>query len=230
MNDKIKPLIDGSWEEVLEGEFQADYFMKLKSFLIEEKQKYVIFPKGSNIFSAFNHTPFDKVKVVIIGQDPYNGEKQANGLCFSVAEGIKKPPSLENIFKELHHDLGCIIPKTGNLEKWARQGVLLLNAILTVRAHQAGSHQNKGWEIFTDAVIKKLSDKKTGLVFILWGNYAQAKEKLIDTSRHTILKSAHPSPFSAYQGFFGCRHFSKTNDILAKQGKPPIDWNLTDES
>jgi uracil-DNA glycosylase len=226
MNEKIKPDIEKSWAEILVNEFNSPYFLKLKSFLIEEKEKYVIFPNGSLIFSAFNYTPFDNVKVVVLGQDPYHGENQANGLCFSVSNGIRKPPSLENIFKELNTDLGYKIPINGSLEKWAHQGVLLLNATLTVRAHQAGSHQNKGWELFTDSVIKQLSDKREGLVFILWGNYAQAKQKLIDSSRHFILKAAHPSPFSAYNGFFGCKHFSKTNEILVKQGKQPVDWRL----
>ncbi len=228
MNETNKPIIDKSWAEILANEFNSPYFFQLKTFLIEEKQKYNIFPKGSQIFSAFNRTPFDKVKVVIIGQDPYHGENQANGLCFSVANGVKNPPSLINIFKELNTDLGIRIPKNGNLEKWANQGVLLLNATLTVRAHEAGSHQNKGWEIFTDSIIKHLSEKKEGLVFILWGNYAQAKQKLIDTSRHFVLKAAHPSPFSAYNGFFGCKHFSKTNEILIKQGKQPISWSIED--
>jgi uracil-DNA glycosylase len=226
MSSEINPVIEKSWAEILAVEFNSDYFGGLKAFLVEEKKKHTIFPKGSMIFSAFNKTPFDKVKVVILGQDPYHGENQANGLCFSVSDGIKKPPSLENIFKELKADLGFSIPTKGNLEKWALQGVLLLNATLTVRAHQAGSHQKKGWEIFTDAVIKILSAKKEGLVFILWGNYARAKENLIDASKHSILKAAHPSPFSAYNGFFGCRHFSKTNELLQNQGLVPIDWNL----
>ncbi|MGD0712043.1 MAG: uracil-DNA glycosylase, partial [Bacteroidales bacterium] len=178
------------------------------------------------IFSAFNHTPFNNVKVVIIGQDPYHGKGQANGLCFSVNDGINKPPSLVNIFKELHDDLGVKIPTSGNLEKWADQGVLLLNATLTVRASQAGSHQNKGWENFTDAVIRALSDERDGLIFILWGAFAQAKQKLIDVSKHHILKAAHPSPFSAYNGFFGCKHFSKTNELLKQMGKEEINWGI----
>jgi len=226
MSEKIKPIIEKSWGEILVDEFESNYFKQLKSFLIEEKAKYTIYPQGSQIFSAFNQTPFDKVKVVIIGQDPYHEENQANGLCFSVSDGIKKPPSLLNIFKELKTDLGYNIPENGNLEKWANQGVLLLNATLTVRAQHAGSHQNKGWETFTDAVIKVLSLKKEGLVFILWGNYAQAKQKLINTSIHFVLKAVHPSPLSAYNGFFGCKHFSKTNEILIKKGKQPIDWRL----
>ncbi len=226
MEQKIKPIIERSWAEILINEFNSPYFIQLKEFLIEERKKFKIFPLGSQIFSAFNFTSFENLKAVIIGQDPYHGENQANGLCFSVSKGIKKPPSLQNIFKELNADLGYKIPENGDLEKWANQGVLLLNATLTVRAHQAGSHQNKGWEVFTDSVIRNISEKKNNIVFILWGNYAQAKEKLIDPSRHFILKAAHPSPFSAYSGFFGCKHFSKTNELLESIGKPPIDWSL----
>jgi len=222
----INPVIEDSWKEILKNEFLSPYFAELKTFLVDEKKKYVVYPPGSSIFSAFDHTPFDKVKVVIIGQDPYHGKGQANGLCFSVADSIKIPPSLVNIFKELNSDLGIPLPVSGNLEKWARQGILLLNATLTVRANQAGSHQNKGWEIFTDNVIRALSEKREGLIFILWGAFAQAKEKLIDLSKHHILKAAHPSPFSAYNGFFGCKHFSKTNELLVQMGKEPIDWNL----
>lgn len=223
---ELNPVIDKSWKEVLTQEFASQYFLQLKMFLLEEKKKYTVYPPGQRIFSAFNYTPFDKVKVVIIGQDPYHGSGQANGLCFSVADGISKPPSLVNIFKELNEDLGIPIAQSGNLEKWALQGVMLLNATLTVRANQAGSHQNKGWEIFTDAVIRALSEKKEGLVFLLWGAFAQAKAKIIDNSKHHILKAAHPSPFSAYNGFFGCRHFSKTNGILREKGLKEIDWNI----
>jgi uracil-DNA glycosylase len=223
---EVNPTIDESWKEILNNEFQRPYFSDLKAFLVDEKKDYTVYPPGSRIFSAFNHTPFKKVKAVIIGQDPYHGAGQANGLCFSVADGIKKPPSLVNIFKELHSDLGIEIPISGNLEGWAEQGVLLLNATLTVRASQAGSHQNKGWETFTDSVIHLLSEKKEGLVFILWGAFAQAKEKLIDLSRHHVLKAAHPSPFSAYNGFFGCRHFSRTNELLRQMGKEEINWDL----
>ncbi len=190
------------------------------------ESKYVVFPPGKDIFSAFNHTPFDNVKVVIIGQDPYHGEGQAHGLCFSVPDGIRKPPSLVNIFKEIKDDLGYEIPESGNLEKWASQGVLLINATLTVRANTAGSHQKRGWEQFTDAVIKKLSSEKSGLVFLLWGNFAIAKSELIDPIKHHILTSVHPSPFSVYRGFFGCKHFSKTNDILKSIGKNEIDWRI----
>ena len=223
---KVKPQIEKSWQIILDDEFQSDYFASLKSFLVEEKSKYVVFPPGKDIFSAFNHTPFDNVKVVIIGQDPYHGEGQAHGLCFSVPDGIRKPPSLVNIFKEIKDDLGYEIPESGNLEKWASQGVLLINATLTVRANTAGSHQKRGWEQFTDAVIKKLSSEKSGLVFLLWGNFAIAKSELIDPIKHHILTSVHPSPFSVYRGFFGCKHFSKTNDILKSIGKNEIDWRI----
>jgi len=222
----VNPSINDSWKEALANEFNAPYFTELKKFLVEEKNKYIVYPPGSLIFSAFNRTPFDKVKVVIIGQDPYHGKGQANGLCFSVSNGIPQPPSLVNIFKEIQTDLGLPFPKTGNLEPWADQGVLLLNATLTVRENQAGSHQKRGWETFTDAVIKKLSDTKTGLVFLLWGKYAQAKDILIDSTKHHVLKAAHPSPFSVHNGFFGCKHFSKTNELLRKEGLPEIDWRI----
>ena len=188
--------IDASWKAILKDEFAAPYFSKLKEFLIEEKKLYNVYPPGNRIFAAFNHTPFDKVKVVIIGQDPYHGPGQANGLCFSVSDSVKKPPSLVNIFKELQTDLGIPIPQSGNLEPWADQGILLLNATLTVRANHPGSHQKKGWEQFTDAVIHKISEQKKGVVFILWGKYAQTKEALIDTNKHFILKAAHPSPLA----------------------------------
>lgn len=223
---QVNPIIEASWKEVLIDEFNADYFRSLKEFILDEKKKYTLYPPGSKIFNAFDHTPLHNVRAVILGQDPYHGRGQAHGLCFSVPKGITQPPSLENIFNELHSDLGIPIPKHGNLESWADQGVLLLNATLTVRANQAGSHQGKGWEQFTDAVIKKISDTRTGVVFLLWGRYAQAKEILIDTQKHHILKAAHPSPFSVYNGFFGCRHFSKTNEILRRQGLPEIDWRI----
>jgi uracil-DNA glycosylase len=222
----IDPRIHESWKERLIDEFNRPYFTALKDFLVEEKRSYAVYPPGDKIFAAFNRTPFENVKVVILGQDPYHGKGQAHGLCFSVPPGIASPPSLINIFKELHNDLGIAMPAHGNLEAWADQGVLLLNATLTVRANQAGSHQNRGWENFTDAVIRKLSQEKEGLVFILWGRYAQAKEYLIDAGRHHILKAAHPSPFSVHSGFFGCRHFSKTNEILQQQGKESVDWSL----
>ena len=223
---EINPQIEGSWKEILQDEFHSSYFIQLKNFLLKEKSSgKTIYPPGKQIFSAFDYTPFDKTKIVIIGQDPYHGNGQAHGLCFSVPDGITPPPSLVNIFKELKTDLGIPIPKTGSLEKWAKQGVLLLNATLTVQANSAGSHQGKGWEQFTDAVIKTISDKKTGVVFLLWGKYAQGKEKLIDTTKHYVLKAAHPSPLAG-GAFFGCRHFSKTNELLMQQGLEPIGWNL----
>jgi len=224
--EPIKPTIEESWKNVLQDEFNKSYFVDLKEFLVEERKKFRIFPPGPLIFNAFNHTPFEKVKVVFIGQDPYHGYGQAHGLCFSVPEGVAKPPSLENIFKELQNDLGIPVSSHGNLVKWADQGVMLLNATLTVRENQAGSHQNKGWETFTDAVISKLSEQKKDLVFVLWGSYAIAKRILIDITRHHILTAAHPSPFSVHKGFFGCRHFSKINEILVSSGMEPIDWNL----
>ncbi|MBP6871360.1 MAG: uracil-DNA glycosylase [Bacteroidales bacterium] len=222
----VNPRIEESWKLVLQDEFSAPYFHDLTDFLREEKQKYTVYPPGTQIFSAFNHTPFNRVKVVILGQDPYHGPGQAHGLCFSVPDGVTHPPSLANIFKEIRNDLGFPVPASGNLTRWAEQGVLLINAILTVRADTPTSHQNKGWELFTDAVIRNLSEKRKNLVFLLWGNYAQAKEKLIDDSRHFILKAAHPSPLSASRGFFGCRHFSETNKILSDLGLKEIDWRL----
>lgn len=216
--------IEDSWKTVLKDEFEKPYFKNLTDFVKSEYSSHTIFPPGRQIFSAFEHTPFDRVKVVIIGQDPYHGRGQANGLCFSVSDGIPFPPSLQNIFKELNDDLNIEIPKTGNLEKWADQGVLLLNATLTVRESNAGSHQNRGWEQFTDAVIQKLSSEKQNLVFILWGSYAQKKGAVIDSSKHFIIKSAHPSPLSSYRGFFGSRPFSKTNQFLKSIGKEEIKW------
>lgn len=223
----VKPVIDETWKQVLEEEFSAAYFTELKTFLLEEKRRHRVFPPGPSIFAAFNHTPFDKVKVVILGQDPYHGPGQAHGLCFSVNRGVDKPPSLVNIFKELLDDTGISPPPHGNLESWAGQGVLLLNATLTVRAHQAASHQHKGWERFTDAAIKALSDQRDGIVFLLWGNNARAKASMIDTGRHAVLKAPHPSPLSASRGFFGCRHFTKTNELLAGWNKEIIDWRIT---
>jgi len=223
---EVKPQIEESWREILQDEFNASYFKSIKEFLVEEKQKFTVYPPGGLIFNAFNLTPFPLVRVVIIGQDPYHGAGQAHGLCFSVPRGISAPPSLVNVFKEINVDLGIPMPKHGNLEKWARQGVLLLNATLTVRANQAGSHQRKGWENFTNAVITRLSKQRVGLIFLLWGKFAQDKESLIDTQKHYILKAAHPSPYSAYNGFFGCRHFSKTNEILRRHGLPEIDWRI----
>jgi uracil-DNA glycosylase len=223
---KVDPKIDPSWKEALKEEFEADYFYQLKQFILSEKQNHTIYPPGSLIFNAFNHTPLDQVRAVILGQDPYHGRGQAHGLCFSVPNGIKPPPSLINIFKELNSDLGLPFPKHGNLENWTDQGVLLLNATLTVRANQAGSHQNRGWERFTDAVIRKISELRSNVVFLLWGRYAKDKQNLIDRHKHHILTAAHPSPFSAQSGFFGCRHFSKTNEILVQNGQPPINWRL----
>lgn len=219
--------IESSWKEVLKDEFHKKYFEEIVYTLKQEKQKgEVIYPPGPLIFNAFDQTPFDKVKVVILGQDPYHGKGQAMGLCFSVPDGVTPPPSLINIFKELNNDTGAPIPDSGDLTKWAREGVLLLNAFLTVKAGIAASHSKIGWETFTDAVIRKISDEKEGVVFLLWGRFAQEKQALIDATKHHILKAAHPSPFSAEKGFFGCRHFSKTNDWLKKEGQNPIDWNL----
>ena len=218
--------IEKSWEETLHDTFNKSYFKELVKFVKKEYSSKKIFPKSLNIFRAFDLCTFDNVKVVIIGQDPYHGEKQANGLAFSVTKGISNPPSLQNIFKELNSDLGIDIPKSGELEGWAKQGVLLLNATLTVEAHKAGSHQHKGWEEFTDTAVRKLSDEKENLVFILWGKYAQEKGKNIDKSKHLVLESAHPSPFSAYRGFFGSKPFSKTNRWLKKKGLEEITWGM----
>ena len=219
------PKIEPNWKKALDREFGMPYFLQLRAFLVEEKKQFTIYPAGSKIFAAFDHTPFDQVKVVILGQDPYHGAGQANGLCFSVSPGIKPPPSLVNIFKELKDDLGCEIPANGDLVKWADQGVLLLNATLTVRANSAGSHQKKGWEEFTNAAIKQLSEKRKGIVFLLWGRFAQMKEELIDKNKHFILTAAHPSPLAGGK-FFGSKHFSKTNDLLKQQGLEPINWCL----
>jgi len=217
--------IENSWKEVLADEFSRDYFEKLTTFVKDEYKSGVVYPAPKNIFRAFDLCPFEQVKVVILGQDPYHGVGQANGLCFAVSEGVALPPSLQNIFKEIESDLGQpLVHRTGDLERWAKQGVLLLNATLTVRSKMPGSHQGKGWEEFTDAVIKTLSDKKEGLVFILWGNYAKAKGAHIDRFKHDVIESAHPSPFSAYNGFFGSKPFSKANDYLTKHDKTPIDW------
>jgi uracil-DNA glycosylase len=220
--------LEKSWLNVLAEEFDKSYMKTLKAFLLEEKHRgATVYPKGTDIFNALEHTPFDKVKVVILGQDPYHGTGQAHGLSFSVQKGVAIPPSLKNIYKELEADIpGFKTPQHGNLTKWADEGVLLLNATLTVRAQEAGSHQGKGWEIFTDTVISKLSEQREGIVFLLWGRYAQNKSALIDQEKHTVLKAAHPSPFSAYNGFFGCHHFSLANKVLEKDGKLPIDWQI----
>ena len=220
----MKVKIEDSWQQHLGEEFEKPYFEALAAFVRSEYARTTCYPPGNLIFNAFNLCPFDRVKVVLIGQDPYHEPGQAQGLCFSVNDGVQFPPSLVNIFKEIQSDIGTPIPLSGSLVRWAEQGVLLLNATLTVRAHEAASHQRRGWEEFTDAVIKKLSSEREHLVFILWGSYAQSKERLIDTSRHLVLKSAHPSPLSAYRGFFGNHHFSLTNMYLQKQGMQPITW------
>lgn len=216
--------IEESWKQVLTPEFDKDYFIRLTEFVRREYQTTTVYPPGKLIFNAFNLCPYNKVKVVIIGQDPYHGPGQAHGLCFSVNDGIPFPPSLQNIFKEIHDDLGTPIPTTGNLTRWAEQGVLLLNATLTVRAHQAGSHQRQGWEEFTDAAIRALAENREHLVFILWGAYAQKKGAFIDRNKHLVLTSVHPSPLSAHNGFFGNHHFSRANEYLVRNGKTAIDW------
>ena len=216
--------IEEGWKKALAPEFEKDYFVRLTDFVRQEYQQTTVYPPGRLIFNAFNLCPFDKVKVVIIGQDPYHGPGQAHGLCFSVNDGVAFPPSLQNIFKEIHDDLGMPIPASGNLTRWAEQGVLLLNATLTVRAHQAGSHQNKGWETFTDAVVRAIAERKTGIVYMLWGSYAQRKGAIASPLNNCILKAVHPSPLSVYRGFFGCRHFSQANEYLLSHGKEPIVW------
>jgi uracil-DNA glycosylase len=216
--------IEESWKKVLASEFEKPYFAQLINFVKAEYAAGTVYPEGKNIFNAFNLCPLPNVKVVIIGQDPYHEPRQAHGLCFSVQDGVEFPPSLQNIFKEIESDLGTPVPQSGNLERWARQGVFLLNSILTVRAHQAASHANKGWETFTDEVIKQISDKTENVVFMLWGNYAKVKGKVIDTKKHLILNTVHPSPLSVYRGFFGCKHFSRANQYLTEHGKTPIIW------
>ncbi len=216
--------IESSWLEVLKNEFTKPYFIQLADFIREEYKNHIIYPKGKDIFAAFDYTPFTKTKVVIVGQDPYHNEGQAHGLSFSVKDCPKLPPSLKNIFKELTTDIGNVTTADGNLDKWAQQGVLLLNATLTVRAHNPGSHQNKGWETFTDTVIEKLNSEKESLVFILWGAYAQKKGQIIDKNKHLVIESAHPSPFSADKGFYGSRPFSRANDFLVSKGFDKIVW------
>lgn len=216
--------IEESWKQRLTPEFEKEYFIKLTEFVRSEYSRTTIYPPAKQIFNAFDQCPFDKTKVVIIGQDPYHGPGQAHGLCFSVAEGVPNPPSLQNIFKEILSDLGKPMPANGDLTRWARQGVLLLNATLTVQAHQAGSHQRKGWEEFTDAAIRHLAEEREHLVFILWGAYAQKKGAFIDRSKHLVLTSAHPSPLSAYNGFFGNKHFSRANEYLKAHGIAEIEW------
>ncbi|MBP5641524.1 MAG: uracil-DNA glycosylase [Paludibacteraceae bacterium] len=216
--------IEESWRKVLQPEFDKPYFELLTDFVRHEYQTTRCFPPAGLIFNAFDSCPFDRVRVVIIGQDPYHDDGQAHGLCFSVNEGVKIPPSLENIYKELNRDLGKPIPQSGNLQRWADQGVLLLNATLTVRAHQAGSHQNKGWEEVTDAAIRALNEQREHLVFMLWGSYAQRKGQFINRRKHLVLTAPHPSPLSAYRGFIGCGHFSAANKYLIQHGQQPIEW------
>lgn len=219
--------LEKSWLNELAGEFEQAYMQSLKAFLIQQKKAGAqIFPAGDEIFTAFSHTPVDKVKVVILGQDPYHGEGQAHGLCFSVKPGVVIPPSLKNIYQELHNELGLPIPDHGHLTSWADQGVLLLNSVLSVESSKAGSHQGKGWETFTDKVIDLINRKREGVVFMLWGSYAQKKGAIIDASRHCVLKAPHPSPLSAYRGFFGCGHFTQANQYLLGKGEHPIDWAL----
>lgn len=219
--------LEPSWKSRLVGEFDKSYMQELRQFLREEQAaKKVIYPRGTEYFAALNLTPFDKVKVVILGQDPYHGPGQAHGLCFSVKPGVAIPPSLINIFKEMQTDLGITQPRHGFLQSWADQGVLLLNATLSVEAGKAGSHQKKGWEQFTDAIIHRLNEERQGIVFVLWGSYAQKKGAFIDRAKHFVLQGPHPSPLSAHRGFFGCKHFSKINDYLIAQGQEPIDWQL----
>jgi len=212
------------WKQILGDEFQKPYFDQLVSFVKAEYASGIVYPSGSNIFRAFDKCPFDKLKVVIIGQDPYHGPGQANGLCFSVGRGVQFPPSLQNIFKEVQSDIGTPIPESGELDHWAEQGVLLLNAVLTVRAHQAASHAGRGWEQFTDAVVRAIAERKQQIVYMLWGSYAQKKGAIADPQRNLILKAVHPSPLSAYRGFFGCKHFSEANRYLESVGKSPIVW------
>ncbi len=217
--------LDPTWLELLSDQFEMPYFKRLKEILVEEKKKYTIYPPGSQIFAALDECPADKVKAVILGQDPYHNPGQANGLCFSVSDGIAKPPSLVNIFKELHDDLGIPVPQSGNLESWAHRGILLLNSSLTVRAHQAASHSQIGWQQFTDTVIERISSTRENLLFLLWGSYAIRKKALIAQDRgHLVLEAPHPSPLSAYRGFFGCKHFSRANAFLRGKGLEEIDW------
>jgi len=218
--------ITGDWEKALSGEFKKPYYGKLYKTVVSEYSSSQIFPASEDIFNAFSFTPLEQVKVVILGQDPYHGEGQAHGLCFSVKPSVEAPPSLVNIYKELQQDMGCYIPNNGYLEKWARQGVLLLNTVLTVRAHQANSHRGIGWEEFTDAAIRALNEQDRPIVFLLWGRPAQMKKNLLNNPKHLILEAPHPSPLSAYRGFFGCRHFSRANEFLMEHGQSAIDWQI----
>jgi uracil-DNA glycosylase len=225
----MQPQLEPSWLKVLQGEFESEYFASLKQFLVDEiNAKKIIYPPPAQIFHAFEACSFNDVKVVILGQDPYHGKDQAHGLCFSVNKGVKIPPSLQNIYKELHADVGTQIPNHGFLDAWAQQGVLLLNAVLTVRASSAASHAGKGWEQFTTVVIEQISEQKENIVFLLWGRYAQQKGAIIDRNKHLVLEAAHPSPFSAHNGFFGCKHFSKANAYLVEHEKQPIDWQISE--
>lgn len=224
----MAPPIPDAWKSILKKETEQTYYRKLQEYLAEERQKHTVFPPEDEVFSALQLTPYDQVNVLLLGQDPYHDHNQAHGLCFSVRPGIKPPPSLENIFKELNNDLGCRMPNNGYLVPWAKQGVLLLNAVLTVRAHQPNSHKNKGWERFTDTIIESVNAKQNPVVFVLWGGYARKKTKLIDRDRNTIVESAHPSPLSAKRGFFGSKPFSKINNALRESGKPEIDWQIPD--
>lgn len=221
-------MIGNDWDSLLKDEYNKDYFKNLEKFVLKEYNAKTIYPKINEVYNAFRYTSFNDIKVVIIGQDPYHGENQAEGLCFSVKKGVQKPPSLVNIFKELHDDLGYAIPKNGSLVSWTKEGVLLLNAVLTVEKDKAASHKGKGWEIFTDEVIKIINKKDTPVVFILWGSYARSKKELITNKKHFIIESAHPSPLSAHNGFFGSRPFSKTNNFLIEQGLKPINWEIKD--
>lgn len=223
------PPIPSGWRNILAGEIKKPYYQKLQKFVEEERRQYNIFPAAPEVFAALKMTPFNKVKVLLLGQDPYHGDGQAHGLCFSVRRGVPPPPSLANIYKELQRDAGCHIPNHGYLVQWAKQGVLMLNAVLTVRAHQAGSHRRQGWEIFTDAIIQALNARTQPVVFLLWGNYAKEKMQFIDRKKHVVIQAAHPSPLSAYNGFFRSRPFSKTNVALRKFGVPEIDWQIPDK-
>ena len=214
----------GDWNSVLAPLFGDEKYHKIRNFLLEEYGNYTVYPDMYDLYNCFRFTPFEKVKVVLLGQDPYHGEGQANGLCFSVNDGVRFPPSLQNIFKEIHDDIGSPIPTSGNLDRWAEQGVLLLNSVLTVRAHEAASHAGRGWEQFTDAVVRKIAEHKQGVVYMLWGSYAQRKGQIAEQKQNLILKSVHPSPLSVYRGFFGCRHFSQANAYLQSIGKEPIEW------
>ena len=223
-------MLDGEWAKAVGAEFKKPYYRDLYNFVRDEYATHVVYPPADDIFNAMHFTPLDKVKVLILGQDPYHNDGQAHGLCFSVKKGVETPPSLVNIYKELEDDMGCYIPNNGNLEKWAKQGVLLLNTVLTVRAHQANSHRGIGWEQFTDAAIRILDEEDRPIVFLLWGRPAQMKASMLHNPRHLILEAPHPSPLSAYRGFFGCRHFSKTNEFLLRNGLEPIDWQIENKT